>query len=392
MLRLSIDAPSTVTSSPTSTPPVVRATSPAVNRTPGTLPDVSDKTRLVVLFGGQSAEHEVSCVTAASVLGAVDRDRYDLVAIGITPDGRWVAADDAIAALDAGAKALLPAGRSIETGAVVSASSAEQTVVFPLLHGPMGEDGTVQGMLELAGVPYIGSGVLGSALAMDKAKAKEVFEQAGIPGARWLARRDGTIEADIEGTVGETLGWPVFVKPSNMGSSVGVSKVRSAVDLRAAIDLALSYDEWLVIEEAVDGREVECAVLGDLHPEASVLGEIIPKAEFYDYDDKYSGEGAELVIPADLPPRVMDEARALAIHAFEVVRAEGMARVDFLYEERGRGLLLNEVNTIPGFTPYSMYPQLWKASGLEYAALIDRLVALALERHQRRERRRRASA
>ena len=339
-----------------------------------------------MLFGGQSAEHEVSCVTAASVLGAVDRDRYDVVPVGITTEGRWVLADDAVHLLDSGAKALRPAGAEIEPGPKGMALT-EQTVVFPLLHGPMGEDGTVQGMLELAGVPYVGTGVLGSALAMDKAKARQVFEHAGIPGARWLARRDGAVEDDFAAAVEKTLGWPAFVKPSNMGSSVGVTKVKSPSDLEAAVEVALAYDEWVLVEEAIDGREVECAVLGNTDPRASVIGEIIPKAEFYDYDDKYSGDGADLVIPAELPPDVSDEARALAVRAFEAVRAEGFARVDFFYEEGGRGLLLNEVNTIPGFTPYSMYPKLWAATGVPYDELIDELVRLALERHERRSRR-----
>jgi D-alanine-D-alanine ligase len=339
--------------------------------------------RLVVLFGGQSAEHEVSCVTAASVLDAVDRDRYDVVPIGITTEGRWVEAGDAMGILASGARAMLPSGKEIDPLPAVL-PTADQTVVFPLLHGPMGEDGTVQGLLELAGVPYVGTGVLGSALAMDKAKAKEVCDAAGIPGARWLARRDGLIEDDLDGVVGDALGWPVFVKPANMGSSVGVSKVKTPDDLAAAVELALQYDEWVLIEEAVVGREVECAVLGNLEPRASVMGEIKPKAEFYDYDDKYSGDGAELVIPADLPTAVSDDARALAVRAFHAVRAEGFARVDFFYEEGGRGLLLNEVNTIPGFTPYSMYPQLWAATGLPYAELIDELVRLAVERHDRK--------
>jgi D-alanine-D-alanine ligase len=345
---------------------------------------MSERTRLVVLFGGQSAEHDVSCVTAASVLAAVDPARYEVVPVGITKEGRWVAADGAMSALAAGATSLPPAGREITPESV---ATGERTVVFPLLHGPMGEDGTVQGLLELTGIPYVGTGVLGSALAMDKAKAREVFEQAGIPMARWLARRDGDIEDDLDEAVAETLGWPVFVKPANMGSSVGVSKVKTAAELRAAIELALTYDEWVVVEEAVVGREVECAVLGLLDPRASVVGEIVPKAEFYDYDDKYSGQGADLVIPADLPTAISDEARRLAVDAFLAVRAEGLARCDFFYEERGRGLLLNEVNTIPGFTPYSMYPQLWAATGLPYDQLIDELVRLALERHERRVRR-----
>jgi D-alanine-D-alanine ligase len=345
---------------------------------------VTGRIRLVVLFGGQSAEHEVSCVTAASVLDAVDLDRYEPVPIGITTTGRWVRADEAVATLVGGAKALLPAGSEIDPVPAVTSTSGAQTVVFPLLHGPMGEDGTVQGLLELAGVPYIGTGVLGSALAMDKAKAREIFERAGIPGARWLARRDGDIEGDFERVVSDALGWPVFVKPSNMGSSVGVTKVKTPDDLADAVAHALEYDEWVVVEEAVNGRELECAVLGNRSPRASVIGEIVPKAEFYDYDDKYSGEGADLLIPADVSEEVSAEVRHLAIEAFDVVRAEGFARVDFFYEEAGRGLLLNEVNTIPGFTPYSMYPRLWAATGLPYGELIDELVRLALERHERR--------
>ena len=351
---------------------------------------MADRIRLVVLFGGQSAEHEVSCTTAASVLGAADPARYDVVPVGITTEGRWVVAEDALGALAAGAKALAPVGAEIDPlPAVSGGTDVAQTVVFPLLHGPLGEDGTVQGLLELAGVPYVGTGVLGSALAMDKAKTKEVCAAAGIPVGGWLARRDGLVEDDIVDVVDGTLGWPVFVKPANMGSSVGVSKVKTPDELLPALDVALVYDEWVIIEEAVVGRELECAVLGLLSPRSSVVGEIVPKAEFYDYDDKYSGEGADLVIPADVPAEVSDSLRSLALQAFEVVRAEGLARVDFFYEEGGRGLLLNEVNTMPGFTPYSMYPQLWAATGVPYAELIDTLVSLAVERHDRRATRRR---
>jgi D-alanine-D-alanine ligase len=374
-------------------PSTAFATSPALNRIGGTLPDVAARIRLVVLFGGQSAEHEVSCTTAASVLGAVDPERYDVVPVGITTDGRWVVAGDAMGALAAGAKALSPVGEEIDplpalvpTGGT---GSAERTVVFPLLHGPLGEDGTVQGMLELADVPFVGSGVLGSALAMDKAKTKEVCAAAGIPVGRWLTRRDGLVEDGFVDVVERELGWPVFVKPANMGSSVGVSKVKTADELLPAIDAAFAHDEWVIVEEAISGRELECAVLGLLTPRASVVGEIVPKAEFYDYEDKYSGVGAELVIPADVPASVSDSLRALALQAFDVVRAEGLARVDFFYEEGGRGLLLNEVNTMPGFTPYSMYPQLWAATGLPYDELIDSLVSLAIERYDRRATRRR---
>ncbi len=249
----------------------------------------------MVLFGGRSAEHDVSCVTAASVLGAVDRDRYEVVAVGIDRDGNWVRATEAPDRLD-------PVGPDVDPFDVVH---GPQTVVFPLLHGPLGEDGTVQGLLELAGVPYVGCGVLSSALAMDKAMAKEVLARAGVPQARWLAlrrrhrrRRASSIVIDRE------LGWPVFVKPANMGSSVGVSKVDDRLALGDALRLAFGFDEWIVVEEAIVGREVECAVLGDLDPQTSVMGEIVPSHEFYDYDDKYSGEGAELHVPADLPADV----------------------------------------------------------------------------------------
>jgi len=345
----------------------------------------SQRVRLVVLFGGRSAEHEVSCVTAASVLGAVDPARYEVVPVGITMDGRWLAAGDAVAELEAGARSLPVAGKEVDPLPAVlpDPGGAETTVVLPLLHGPLGEDGTVQGMLELAGVPYVGAGVLASALAMDKAMAKQVLGAAGLPQVRSLAFRDGD---DV--TAGD-LPFPVFVKPANMGSSVGVSKVHDAAGLAAAAERAFAYDEWILVEEGVTAREVECAVLGSPDaPEASVLGEIKPKAEFYDFDDKYSGDGAELVIPADLPDDVVEEGRRLAIAAFTALRCDGLARVDFFLEEGGRGLLVNEVNTMPGFTPYSMYPRLWEASGVPYAELIDRLVRLALARHDRMSSRR----
>jgi D-alanine-D-alanine ligase len=307
-------------------------------------------------------------VSAGSVLGAVDRDRYEVTPVGITKDGRWVLAEDGPAPLD-------PSGPEVDPLKAVALGD----VVFPILHGPMGEDGTVQGLLEVAGVPYVGCGVLSSALAMDKAAAKLVLAAAGIPQVPSVAIRHG-----VGGSVSDDLGWPRFVKPANMGSSVGVSKVRDPGELAAAMEQAFLYDEWLVVEQGVAAREVECAVLGGLEPSATALGEIVPKAEFYDYDDKYSGEGADLFVPADLPEAVHEEGRRLAVAAFEALRCDGLARVDFFYEEGGRGLLLNEVNTMPGFTPYSMYPQLWAESGLSYPALIDRLVALALERHHRR--------
>jgi D-alanine-D-alanine ligase len=348
--------------------------------------------RLVVLFGGQSAEHEVSCVTAAHVLRAADPERYAIEAIGITREGQWVAAEDAQAALAGGAAALPESltaiGPAIDpTGAVVpTANGGETVVVFPLLHGPMGEDGTVQGLLELAGVPYVGSGVLGSALAMDKVVAKQITDKAGIPQARWRAWRSHQVTgATVDDAIAE-LGLPLFVKPANMGSSIGVSKAHDRAEAQEALELALSYDEWVIFEEAVVGREIELAVLGNHEPRVSVPGEVRPAAEFYDYEDKYLDGAADLVIPAPLSPELTARFQDLAVQAYTALRAEGMARVDFLFEEDGRGPLLNEINTIPGFTPISMYPKLWEASGLGYAELIDELVRLALERHDARSK------
>lgn len=345
--------------------------------------------RLVVLFGGQSAEHDVSCVTAAHVLRAADPGRYAIEALGITREGQWVTAEHAPRALERGAPALPAAlsatGPAVDpTDAVVaSAGSDETVVVFPLLHGPMGEDGTVQGLLELAGVPYVGSGVLGSALAMDKVVAKQITDKAGIPQARWRAWRSHQIfDSTVDEAIAE-LGLPLFVKPANMGSSIGVSKAHDLAEAREAVELALSYDEWVLFEEAVDpAREVELAVLGNQEPRVSVPGEVKPAAEFYDYEDKYHDGAAELLIPAPLDPEVTEHFQDLAVQAFTALRADGMARVDFFYEEGGRGPLLNEINTIPGFTPISMYPKLWAASGLDYPDLIDELVRLALERHE----------
>jgi D-alanine-D-alanine ligase len=359
-----------------------------------------DRIRLVVIFGGQSAEHEVSLVTARHVLAATDQDRYEIQPIGITRDGRWVAADDAARALAKGPDALPdaldasgPAAEPLPT--LARRGEVERVVAFPLLHGPLGEDGTVQGLLELAGVPYVGCGVLASALAMDKAMAKEVFAQHGIPQARHVALHENDLAGEAQAAsvldrLEAELGYPMFVKPANMGSSVGVTKAHDRAELAAALDEARTYDEWLVVEETVVGREIECAVLGNLEPRASLPGEIRPGAEFYDYDDKYANGTAELIIPADLPPRVTEQLQAMAVQAFKALRCEGMARVDFFYEEEGRGLLVNEINTIPGFTPISMYPKMWGASGLAYPDLIDELIRLALERYDRRSTRRRS--
>jgi D-alanine-D-alanine ligase len=356
----------------------------------------SGRIRLVVLFGGQSAEHEVSLVTARHVLAATDTDRYDVQPVAITPSGQWVVAEEAARALAAGPDALPDAlaasGPEISPLPAVARHDDQPVVVLPLLHGPLGEDGTVQGLLELADVAYVGAGVLASALAMDKAKAKEVCGANGIPQARYRAlhERDMANPTCIPSLIDE-LGLPLFVKPANMGSSVGVSKARDLAELTDALRLAATFDEWIVVEEMVDGREIECGVLGNLDPRSSVVGEIVPGSDFYDYNDKYVDGRVQIVIPADLPASVSEHVRTLAVDAFRALRCEGMARVDFFYDEAGRGVLLNEVNTIPGFTPASMFPKLWEASGLAYPALIDELVGLALERHARRlEKRRKA--
>ncbi len=349
-----------------------------------------ERVRLVVLFGGRSAEHEVSCVSALHVLRAVDRTRYDVVPVGITREGRWVESSDAVAALQGGATALpspdTTTGPELDPLPVVAPRGDVPVVVLPLLHGPMGEDGTVQGLLELAGVPYVGAGVLASALCMDKATAKDLLATHGLPLARWRAARDVEVDDSLLEQVGADLGWPVFVKPSNLGSSVGVSKANDPAELSAAVDVALGYDEYVVFEEAVVGREIEVAVLGNADPRASVPGEIVPSHEFYDYEDKYIDDGADLLVPAPLADDDAATVRDLAVRAYRALRVDGMARVDFFFEEHGRGFLVNELNTIPGFTPISMYPKLWEASGVSYAKLVDELVMLALERHERRRR------
>jgi D-alanine-D-alanine ligase len=351
----------------------------------------TERVRLVVLFGGRSAEHEVSCTTAAHVLAAADADRYEVVPIGITRDGTWVQADEARAALARG-RAALP-GRLVATGTeieplptVTPAAGGLPVVVLPLLHGPHGEDGTVQGMLELAGVPYVGSGVLASALCMDKVKAKEVLAAHGLPLGPYAALRDTELDIAPATVAAAGLTYPLFVKPANMGSSVGVSKVHEAAGLPEAVALAAEYDEWVLVEQGVDGREIEVGVLGNAEPRTSVPGEVVSSHEFYDYEDKYLDGTCDLLVPAPLDEAATARVRGLAVEAYRALRCDGMARVDFFYDEGGRGFLVNEVNTIPGFTPGSMFPMLWEATGVRYPDLIDELVRLAVERHERRSR------
>lgn len=353
---------------------------------------------LIVLFGGESAEHDVSCTTAAHVLAAADPTRYRITPVGISTDGRWAIADAAVTALEAGPDQLPskldPSGSDVSPTVLLSSAAAEPstTVVMPLLHGPMGEDGTVQGLVELANLPYVGAGVLASAVAMDKAMAKQVLTAAGIPQARHRAFAEHEMTPGLPAELAGDLGLPVFVKPANMGSSVGVSKASSVEELRDAIALALTYDEMIVVEEAVVGKEIEVAVLGNLDPQAATPGEIVPGDDFYSYDDKYVSDQSFSVIPAPIGDEALAEARELAIATYRALRCEGLSRVDFFWEDPsdpnglGRGFLCNEVNTMPGFTPISMFPKMWIADGLSYPEIINRLVELALERHGRRRR------
>lgn len=342
-------------------------------------PDLPERVRLVVLFGGRSAEHEISCISAAHVLAAVDPSRYEVEAVGVTREGVFVRGErgDEMSAT----------GPPVDLLAHLGAGSIP-TVAFPVLHGPNGEDGTIQGFFETAGVPYVGSGVLASSVAMDKAMAKELLSAAGIAQTPWRTLHSG--DRPDNGRLGDLLdelGPVVFVKPANMGSSVGVSRVDGSVEaLASALEDAFAYDDVVVVESGVEGRELECAVLGNQHPRASVLGEVVTDAVFYDYSDKYFDGTARTEIPAALDPEAMERGRALALRTYRAFRCAGMARVDLFMRDDG-GFLVNEVNTIPGFTPISMYPKLWEASGLPYARLIDHLVALALESHERRSSR-----
>lgn len=349
------------------------------------------KINVMVLFGGQSGEHDVSLRSAQTVIDALDPEKYTVKQVGITREGGWLAAGDPMAALTAESPLFQIEGTSRshvdvhpEPGLPVLTSEAVD-VVFPVLHGPMGEDGTIQGMLKLAGIPFVGSGVLGSAVAMDKAMTKLVLAQADIPQAPWLLVTRQELSGDRAAVVDQVetaLGYPCFVKPANMGSSVGVTKAHTRAELEAALDTAAAYDRRIVIEAGVDARELEISVLGNDQPRASVAGEIRPVNEFYDYNAKYVDEGSELIIPADIPADTLTELQDVAIRAFRALDLAGMARVDFFLENGTGRVLLNEVNTIPGFTSISMYPMLWEASGLPLPELIDILIGLAIERHE----------
>jgi D-alanine-D-alanine ligase len=352
--------------------------------------------RIVVVFGGRSAEHEISCISARSVMDALDRDRFDVVPVGITKQGTWhlMPGPPALPSetgrmpevtAGAGASVVLSGESASRELVVADGSRAPIDVVVPVLHGPMGEDGAVQGLLELADVPYVGAGVLGSAIGMDKAVQKVLFTGAGLPVGPWEAVREPEWLEDHDGVSARiaALGFPVFAKPATLGSSVGISKVHEPDELDDAMAEAFRFARKAVVEQGFEGvREIECAVLGNDDPVASVCGEIVPTGhEFYDYASKYLDDrGARLDIPADLDPQVQARVQRMAVVAFQAAECWGMARVDFFL--RGEELFINEINTIPGFTEISMYPKLWEASGLGYGELIERLIDLAVERHE----------
>ena len=352
------------------------------------------KLRVGVIFGGRSGEHEVSIASAAAIFKHLDPARYDAVPIKIAKDGRWAlgtAAPKALSAADVHKQAAPEALVPVDPSAALEDSRVD--VVFPVLHGPYGEDGTVQGLLELANVPYVGAGVLGSAVGMDKAVMKALFAADSLPIVPHLTvlRRDWErAPADITGAVARDLRYPVFVKPANLGSSVGISKAISDESLAGAMRLAFEFDRKVVVEAGVpDAREIECAVLGNDDPEASVPGEIIVTHAdgFYSYAAKYlDPNGASWQIPADIAPDTAAVVRRLSVQAFKALDLAGMARVDFFLGRQSGAVFLNEVNTIPGFTTISMYPKMWEASGLSYPALLDRLIALAIERHAEKQR------
>ena len=360
---------------------------------------MAGKLKVGIIFGGRSGEHEVSFCSASSIIKAIDKGKYTVVPIGITKEGKWISPQDSELALQSGkiegkntvillndpsGKALVHIGnhQRLDKSSVLE----RLDVIFPVLHGPYGEDGTVQGLLELANIPYVGAEVAASAISMDKDLMKIIFKQKNLPVLKWetIRRKDWQKnKGEILSILQNKFEYPLFVKPTNLGSSVGITKVHKKEELEKAIDLASSYDRKILIEQGLEEiREIECGVLGNDKPRASVVGEVRPAGEFYDYDSKYIDKGTQLIVPADLPVRISKKVREIALCAFEAIDAAGMARVDFFVTKKDNQIYLNEINTIPGFTSVSMYPRLWEASGISYSDLIDQLIQLALERHQ----------
>jgi D-alanine-D-alanine ligase len=360
---------------------------------------MAKKIRVGIVFGGRSAEHEVSLQSAKNIIDAIDTNKYELVLIGIDKQGQWHLDEESrflLPVTESGLPELPITGENLalvpgrQNNQVVAISGEKRLgsldVVFPVLHGPFGEDGTIQGLLKLANIAFVGAGVLGSAVGMDKDVMKRLLRDAGIPVVRFIvANKYSSREIDFDDARGQ-LGLPLFVKPANLGSSVGIHKVRDRDEFERAVRDALNYDNKILIEECINGREIECSVLGNDNPIASVPGEILPRHEFYSYEAKYLDEnGAVLEIPAKLSPETSERVRQLAIKTFTVLCCEGMARVDF-FLRNGEEIIVNEINTIPGFTRISMYPKLWEASGIAYSELIDRLIQLAIERFEREKR------
>jgi D-alanine-D-alanine ligase len=358
-------------------------------------PDTKRRLRVGVLFGGRSGEHEVSLASAASVIRGLDPDKYEPVPIGITKDGHWLVGEGAMKLLPdilrSGRRVMLTADPTEAALVPLDRGAGAQRfdVIFPVMHGTFGEDGTIQGMLELADLPFVGAGVLGSAIGMDKDVSKRLCQEADIPVVPWLTVHRWRWEQEptaVRTEIEEKFGYPVFVKPATLGSSVGMTKVHKAEELAPALTLACEYGMKILVEKAVEAREIEVSVLGNHDPKASVPGEIVPHREFYDYAAKYLEDGTQLLIPAELKPAQIKKIQDLAVSAFRTLELTGMARVDFFLEKKGSKLFLNEVNTIPGFTSISMYPKLWEASGIGFRELIDRLIDLALEMHREKAR------
>ena len=352
------------------------------------------KLRVGIVYGGRSGEHEISVTSAGSIFKHIDRSKYEPVAIRIEKDGRWTLPDQAPMALTAAevihqAKTAAEGGKGLGGGEPAVLSSLNLDVVFPVLHGPYGEDGTIQGLLELADKAYVGAGVLASAAGMDKSAMKMMFAARGLAVGPWRGFVRAEWDRDRARVLEDLkpLGYPMFVKPANLGSSVGISKVKTPSALAPAIEMALEYDRKVVVEAAVaNPREIECSVLGNEDPQASLPGEIIPSREFYDYEAKYIDDDSKTVIPADLPADLVKKVQQLSIEAFRAIDCSGLARVDFLLSRDTGDLCVNEINTMPGFTSISMYSKMWEASGLAYAGLVDRLIQLGLERHQQKQR------
>lgn len=364
---------------------------------------MGDKKRIMIIFGGQSTEHEVSRLSATSIINNIDKSKFDVSLVGITKEGRWIPYNGPVEKIASGEWEEIAINEVVKSipnheniiNAIVSRGASSEAlietdkkkpidIIFPVLHGCKGEDGTIQGLFEMAGIPYVGCGVLGSAIGMDKIYAKMIFEKAGIPQADYLYFTRKEIEEDSESAadmIEQKFDYPIFIKPSNAGSSVGVSKAHDRKELIEALNFAAKYDRKVLIEEFINGREVECAVLGNDDPIASTVGEILPSNEFYDYNAKYIDGSSKTIIPAELPAETILKIREYAVKAFKALDCAGLSRVDFFVHKESGEIYINEINTLPGFTDISMYPMLWEASGISYSELIGKLIELAIERY-----------